>query len=205
MKFHLGVLLAITFLFAPLTRAQDDPLKDPDLQDALKQAQEIQKESGPAKPAKMSDLKKQADEIEAQQKQDEQKEKAALQKRLDKQLAAPGPVAFPDWTPATPQLKATGSPVKKIVEDQVKIIQSGTSPLSPEEILKAWEAAVAGKPLNHVYNNGHSNGSVTTRLFVSTRTDPVQKVQLEASRDSGEKITHVNISSPLLMPDGASE
>ena len=57
----------------------------------------------------MSDLKKQADEIQAQQKQEEEKEKAALQK----QLAAPGPVALPDWTPATPQLHAAGAAKRK--------------------------------------------------------------------------------------------
>ena len=90
--------------------AQEDPLKDPDLQEMLKQAQELQKESGATKPpVKMSDLKKQADEIQEEQRQEELKEKAALQK----QLAAPGPVAFPDWTPLTPQLHVSGPAIRK--------------------------------------------------------------------------------------------
>lgn len=65
-------------------RAQDDPLKDPDLQQMLKQAQDLQKENGPAKtPVKMSDLQKQADAIQAEQKEEEKKEKAARQKQLE--------------------------------------------------------------------------------------------------------------------------
>jgi hypothetical protein len=198
-------LLAACILFTTRTQGQDDPLKDPDLQEALKQAKELEKQSGPTKPVKMSDLKKQADEIQAEQKKEEQKEKAALQKELEKQLAAPGPVTFPDWTPATPQFKATSSPGKKIVDDEVALIQTGTSPLPPRELLAAWEAAVADKPLNHFYNDGTSNGSVTTRLDISTRTDPVQKVRLEARRAAGEKITHVNISAPLPTPSTEDE
>ena len=73
---------------APLVTAQDDALKDPDLQQMLKPAQELQKESGPARtPVNMSDLEKEAAEIQAEQKQEAEMAKAALQKRL----AAPGP------------------------------------------------------------------------------------------------------------------
>ena len=153
----------------------------------------------------MSDLKKQADEIQAEQKQEEQKEKAALQNQLAKQLAAPGPVALPDWTPATPQFQATGSLTRKIVDDEVRVIQTGTSPRTPQEILDAWEAAVADKPLNHFHNNSRSNGNAYTRLDVSTRTGPEQKVRLEATRDSGEKITRVSISLRLPKPGDENE
>ena len=95
------------------------------------------------------------------------------------------------------QLHAAGLTV---VDDQVRVIQTGTSSVSPEEILKAWEAAVADKPLNHFYNRGTSNGNVSNRLDVSTRTDPVQKVRLEARRGVGEKITQVTISLELPKP-----
>jgi hypothetical protein len=192
--------LVAGLLLAPLGRAEEDPLNDPDLQDALKQAQEIQKQSGPAKPAKMADLQKQAAEIQAQQEKEEAEQKQKEQAALQKQLAEPGPTALPDWTPATPGFKATSALTKKIVDDQVRVIQTGTSSLSPEEIMKAWEAAVADKPLNHFYNRGTSNGNVTNRLDVSTRTDPVQKVRLEARRGVGEKITQVTISLELPKP-----
>ena len=192
------LFLAAVIALTPLLRAQNDPLKDPDLQEALKQARELEKENGPAKPVKMSDLKKQADEIQAEQKQEEQKEKATLQNQLEKQLAAPGPVALPDWMPATPQFQATGSLTRKIVDDEVRLIQA-------QEILDAWEAAVADKPLNHFHNNSRSNGNAHTMLDVSTRTDPVQKVRLEASRDSGEKVTRVTIALRLPKPGDENE
>jgi hypothetical protein len=195
--YPLAVTLVASFLLAPPARAEEDPLNDPDLQDALKQAQELQKQTGPAKPVKMSDLQKQAAEIQAQQAKEEADQKGKQQAALQKQLAEPGPVAFPDWTPTTPGFKATGEPTKKIVEDQVKVVQTGTSAIAPEEILKAWEAAVADKLLNHVYNRGSSNGDVSDRLDLSTRTDPVQKVRLEARRGAGEKVTRVSISLEL--------
>ena len=194
--------VAGSFLLIPFAMAQEDPLKDPDLQEMLKQAQELQKESGPAKsPVKMSDLKKQADEIQAQQKQEEEKEKAALQK----QVAAPGPVALPDWTPITPQFHATGGAAKKIVDDEVRIIQTGTSPLSPKELGDAWEATVAGKEINRSRNNITSNGAPTVVLFLSTRTEPREEVRMEASREADGKITEVNISSPLPKPEDAGD
>ena len=196
----LVVALVTGFLFIQFGRAQEDPLKDPDLQDALKQAQEMQKESGPSKPVKMSDLKKQADEIQAQQEKEEAEQKQKEQAALQKQLAEPGPVALPDWTPATPGFKATSSLTKKIVVDQVRVVQTGTSTVAPEEILQAWEAAVADKPLNHFFNRGTSNGDVSDRLDISTRSEPVQKVRLEARREAGAKITQITISLELPKP-----
>ena len=196
----LVVSLIAGLLLAPLGRAEEDPLNDPDLQDALKQAEEMQKQSGPAKPAKMAEMQKQAAEIQAQQEEEEAQEKKKEQAALQKQLAEPGPTALPDWTPATPGFKATSALTKKIVDDEVRVIQTGTSTVSPEDILNAWEAAVADKPLNHVNNRGTSNGNISNRLFLSTRTDPVQKVRLEARRGVGEKITQVTISLELPKP-----
>jgi hypothetical protein len=69
-----------------------------------------------------------------------------------------------------------------------------------------WEAAaVAAKNLHHGRNNIEVNGKLTTIMFLSTRTDPVQEVKLEASREPGSKITQVEISSPLPKPDSDSE
>lgn len=200
-KLKLIVSLVASLLLTQFGRAQEDPLKDPDLQDALKQAQEMQKESGPSKPAKMSDLKKQADEMMAQQEKEEAEQKQKEQAALQKQLAEPGPVALPDWTPSTPGFKATGSLTKKIVDDQVRVVQTGTSTVAPEEIMKAWEAAVADKPLNHFFNRGSSNGNVSDRLDISTRSEPLQKVRLEARREAGAKITQISISLELPKPD----
>lgn len=201
-KLSFIALLATGLLFAPLASAQENPLDDPDLQEALKQAKELQKGGTPAK---MTDLQKQAAQIAAQQEEEEAQEKQKLKAALQKQLAESGPLIFPEWTPTTPQFKATGSPSKKIVDDQVKIIQTGTSPADPEVILKAWEAAVTDKPLNHVYNRGMSNGSVSNRLDISTRNEPLQKVRLEARREEGAKITQVTISSALPKPGEDSE
>ena len=198
----LALSVAGSFLLNQFAFAQEDALKDPDLQEMLKEANELQKESDSAKsPVKMSDLKKQADEIQAQQKQEEEKEKAALQK----QLVAPGPVALPDWTPATPQFHATGPVSKKIVDDEVRVIQTGTSSLSPKELGDAWEAAVTGKELNNSRNNITMNGAPSVVLYLSTRTDPRQEVKMEAKREAGDKTTEVNISSPLPKPEAASD
>jgi hypothetical protein len=113
---------------------------------------------------------------------------------------------LPDWTPATPQFKANGAPTKKIVDEEVKIIQTGTSSLTPKELADSWEAAaVAANNLNHGRNNIEVNGKLTTIMFLSTRTDPVQEVKLEASREPGSKITQVEISSPLPKPEIGSE
>jgi ribosomal protein L12E/L44/L45/RPP1/RPP2 len=196
------LLLAAFGVIAGPIRGAEDPLKDPDLQEMLKEAKELEKQAGPAKPAKLSDLKKQADEIAAEQKKEEAKEKAALKKRLEKQLAEPEPTKFPDWMPATPEFKAAGAPSKKIVDDEVRLIQTGTSSVKPRDLLTSWEKAVEGKPLNHFSNDTTSNGDVTTRLDISTRNETREKVVLEAKRGANEKITQITIASPMPKPDG---
>jgi hypothetical protein len=199
------LLIIICLFLAALLRAQENPLNDPDLKEMLKQSQEMQKKANPtsADPKKkLAEMLSQAKEEEARQAQEEKREKEKLQAALKKQLEAPGPVALPEWTPVTPQFKAGGSPTKKIVDDQVKIVQTGSSSLSPKELADSWEAeAVAAKNLNHGRNNIEVNGKMTTITFLSTRTDPVQEVKLEARREPGSKITEVEISSPLPKPE----
>jgi hypothetical protein len=196
---------------APLLRGQENPLNDSDLKEMLKQAQEMQKEAkdiqkqNPTSPdtkKKLSDMLSQAKEEEARQEQEEKREKEKLQAALKKQLEAPGPVVLPDWTPTTPEFKAAGAPARKIVDDEVRIVQNGTSSLTPKELADRWEAAVArAKDLNHGRNNISVNGKLTTIIFLSTRTDPVQRLELEASREPDSKITQVEISSPLPKPE----
>jgi len=202
-------------LFPPFLSAQDNPLNDLDLKEMLKQAKEMQKEAAELQKQnptsqdtkkKLADMLSQAKEEEARQEQEEKREKEKLQAALKKQLEEPGPVVLPDWTPATPEFKAAGAPARKIVDDQVKIVQTGTSSLTPEKIAESWQAAAtAAANLNQSLNKISVNGKITRILFLSTRTDPRQEVELEASREPDSKITQVEISSPLPKPDIENE
>jgi hypothetical protein len=207
-------VLVVWLLFATSARAQDNPLEDPDLQQLLKQAQEMQKnardlQKSPGSPdtrKKLADMEAMAKEQAAQQEQEEKEEKEKLQAALKKQLEAPGNVTFPDWTPVTPEFKPAGKPAKKLVDEEVKIVQTGTSSLTPEKIAESWQAAAAAaNNLNQSLNNINVNGKTTRILFLSTRTDPRQEVELEASREPASKVTQVEISSPLPKPEIGSE
>jgi hypothetical protein len=208
-------VLVVWLLFATSARAQDNPLEDPDLQQLLKQAQEMQKnardlQKSPGSPdtrKKLAEMEAMAKEQAAQQEQEEKDEKEKLQAALKKQLEAPGPVAFPDWTPVTPEFKPAGKPAKKLVDEEVKIVQTGTSSLTPEQLANSWESAtvVKEKNLSRGRNNLNVNGKITRILSLSTQTDPVERVELEASREPKSKVTQVEISSPLPKPKIASE
>jgi hypothetical protein len=182
-------------------------MNDPDLRQLLKQAQEMQKSSdSPDARKKLAEMEAMAKQEAAQQEQEEKDEKEKLQAALKKQLDAPGPVAFPDWMPVTPEFKPAGTPAKKVVDEEVKIVQTGTSSLTPEKIAESWQAAATtANNLNQSLNKMSVNGKVTRILFLSTRTDPRQEVELEASREPDSKITQVEISSPLPKPDIGSE
>lgn len=198
--------LVVWLLFATSARAQDNPLDDPDLQQLLKQAQEMQKnardlQKSPGSPdtrKKLADMEAMAKQEAARQEQEEKDEKEKLQTALKKQLEAPGPVAFPDWTPVTPEFKPAGKPTKKLVDEEVKIVQTGTSSLTPEQLADNWESAtvVKEKNLSRGRNNLNVNGKITRILSLSTQTDPVGKVELEASREPNNKVTQVEILSP---------
>ena len=214
-KFPFSLLICICFLAAPPLRAQNDASNDTDLAKMLKEAQDMEKEAGeiqkasppaPEKKKTISDLQAESKEELARAEAQEEKEKEQLNAALKKQLAEPGPTALPDWTPKTPQFTPTGPATKKIVDDEVKIIQIGTSTLTPKELADEWEAAAtAAGNLNHTRNNISSNGNITTIMFLSTRTDPEQKVEMEARRAPDEKITRVEISSPLPKPEISGE
>ena len=204
------ILVISGLLFGPFLGAQDNPTDDPELQQLLKQAQEMQKNAGDLQKKSgsrdtrknLSDLEAIAEQQVSQQEQKEKQEKEQLQAALKKQLDAPGTVTLPDWTPATPEFKPAGKAGKQIVDDEVKIVQTGTSSLAPEEIADSWQAAAnAANNLNQSLNKLNVNGKITRILFLSTRTDPRQAVELEASREPGSKITQVQISSPLPKPE----
>jgi hypothetical protein len=207
-SFSFFVILSL--LFVPLMRAQENPLNDPDLKEMLKQAQEIQKEAkefqeqNPTSDTKkkLAEMLSQAKEEEARQEAREKREKEKLQAALKKQLQAPGPVILPDWTPTTPEFKPAGAPIRKIVDEEVRVVQSGTSSLTPEKIADSWQAAAtAVNNLNQSLNKISVNGKITRILFLSTRTEPRQEVELEASREPDGKITQIEISSPLPKPN----
>ena len=209
-----SILVVSSVLFVPRLRAQDNPMDDPDLKQLLKQAQEmqknaqdLQKNSGSRDTRKnLADLEAMAKQQATEQEQEEKREKEALQAALKKQLEAPGPVTFPDWMPATPEFKPAGKPAKKLVDEEVKIVQTGTSLLTPEKIADSWQAAAtAANNLNQSLNKLNVNGKITRILFLSTRTDPRQEVELEASREPDSKVTQVEISSPLPKPEIGSE
>lgn len=139
----------------------------------------------------MPDIKKHLDEIN----KEEAKEKAALQKQME----ALWPIALPDWTPKVPQFKPTGPATKKIVFDEVNVVLTGTSPLTPAELGDSWEAA-KGDKLNSSRTNSSVNDTKTVFIYLSTREEPLQKVVLEATRAPEDKITRVTVSSPLPKP-----
>jgi len=208
-------MLVVWLFFTAFVRAQDNPLDDPDLQQLLKQAQEmprnareLQKNPGSVDTRKkLADMEAMAKQEAARQEQEEKDEKEKLQAALKKQLEAPGPVAFPEWTPATPEFKPAGKPAKKLVDEEVRIVQTGTWSLTPEQLADSWESATVlkEKNLNRSRNNLNVNGKITRILFLSPQTDPVEKVELEASREPNSKVTQVEISSPLPKPDIETE
>jgi len=152
-------LLIASFLLAPSLRAQDT---DKEVDDSIQQATEVAKKMG----VKMPDVKKQLEEVN----KEEAKEKAALQKQLE----TPGPLALPDWTPKVPQFEPTGPVSRKIVSDEVNIIQTATSPLTPAEL-----GEIAGKKqrkvnkLNSSRTNGSYNDIKVVTIYLSTRQEPV--------------------------------
>src|SRR5438477_12011268 len=133
-------LIIASFLLTPFLPAQDT---DKDVDNAIQKATESAKKMR----VKMPDVKKQIEEIN----KEEAKEKAALQKQVE----APGPVALPDWTPKVPQFKPAGPATKRIVDDEVDIVMTGTSPLTPAELGDNWEAAKGDK-----LNSSRSNNSI---------------------------------------------
>ena len=94
------------------------------------------------------------------------------------------------------QFEPTGPVSRKVVNDEVNIIQTGTSPLTPAELGNSWEEAAKGDKLNSSRTNGSYNDTKVVTIYLSTRQEPLQSVVLEARRAPEDKITHVTISPP---------
>src|SRR6266566_1027337 len=86
---------------------------------------------------------------------------------------------------------------------ETKVIQIGTSPLSPEALCDAWDK-FSNPKFSHERTGSEINHSAD--LFVSYRNNEDNTmVRLEAERKAGAKITHVTISSPLPVPSPATQ
>src|SRR5437016_9944679 len=191
------------FLFAAVTLATTVPAlaQEDDIDAAMKKAME-----NANKPASNADMKKleqqakaQMDQMEAENKAEEAKQKAAAQAVVD----AKGPTSFPDWTPPVPQFAPAGPPARKLVDGEPKVIQTGTSPLSPEALCDAWDKF---KNEKFSHERGGSEINHNTDLYVSYRnSEDNATVRLEAERKAGAKVTHVTISSPLPVPSPAAQ
>ena len=191
------------FLLAALALIATTPgfAQDDDIDAAMKKATE-----NVNKPASKADMKKleqqakaQSDQMEAENKAEEAKQKAAAQAVVD----AKGPTSFPDWTPQVPQFTPSGPPARKLVDGEPKVIQIGTSPLSPEALCDAWDK-FSNPKFSHERTGSEINHSAD--LFVSFRNgEDGSAVKMEAERKAGAKVTHVTISSPLPVPSPAAQ
>jgi hypothetical protein len=187
-------VVALTLIATVPALAQED-----DIDAVMKKAME-----NANKPASKADMKKleqqakaQSDQMEAEQKADEAKQKAAAQAVVD----AKGPMSFPDWTPQVPQFTPSGPPARKLVDGEPKIIQIGTSTLSPEALCDEWDKFKREK---FSHERGGSEVNHNADLYVSFRNgEDNAEVKMEAERRAGGKVTHVTISSPLPVPSPA--
>src|SRR5437868_12758914 len=192
---HLFSIVALALITTIPALAQED-----DSDAAMKKAME-----NANKPASKADMKKleqqakaQIDQAESENKAEEAKQKAAAQAVID----AKGPTSFPDWTPTVPQFTPSGPPARRLVDGEPKIIQTGTSPLSPEALCDAWDKFTNPK---FSHERGGSEINHSADLFVSFRNgEDGSAVRLEAERKAGAKVTHVTISSPLPVPSPAT-
>ena len=190
-------------LFAALALITTTPAfaQDEDIDAQIKKAME--NANKPASKADMKKLEQQAkaqnDQMEAENKAEEAKQKAAAQAVVD----VKGPVSLPDWTPQVPQFTPSGPPARKLVDGEPKVIQIGTSPLSPEALCDAWDK-FSNPKFSHERTGSEINHSAD--LFVSFRNgEDGSAVRLEAERKAGAKVTHVTISSPLPIPSPAAQ
>ena len=191
------------FLITTLTLITTIPAfaQDDDIDAAIKKAME--NANKPASKETMNKLEQEAkaqiNQAEAENKADEAKQKAAAQAVVD----VKGPVSFPAWTPEVPQFTPSGSPVRKLVDGEPKVIQTGTSPLSPEALCDAWDK-FANPKFSH--ERGGSEINHNADLYVSYRnSEDNAAVKMEAERKAGAKVTHVTISSPLPVPVPAGQ
>ena len=185
----LSIVVALALAAAIPLFGQDD-----DIDARIKKVMENPDQPAASK-ADMKKLQEQAmsqiHEAEAENKAEDAEKKAAVQKLVDQK----GPASFPDWTPAVPQFTPAGPPVRKMVDGEARIVQTGTSPVSPDKIADEWDK-FKNEKFSHERTGSVINNAAD--LFVSYRkADDNTEVKLEVERKAGEKTTRVTISSPI--------
>jgi hypothetical protein len=194
---RLFLLAALALITTTSSFAQDN-----DIDAQIKKAMEDANKPAAKKPdmEKMErETKAQIDQAEAENNAEEAKQKAAAQTVVD----AKGPASFPDWTPPVPQFTPSGPAARKLVDGEPKVIQTGTSTLSPEALCDEWDKF---KNPKFSHERGGSEINHNADLYVSYRNnDDNATVRLEAERKAGAKVTHVTISSPLPVPSPAAK
>lgn len=167
-----------------------------------KEANEMQKTNPSANPGKkksMAELQAEAKQQVAQMDREEKLEKAKQDAALKKQLATSGPAVFPDWTPKMPEMKPDGPVARKIIDDQVCTVVTGTSTLTPAQLGDAWENEKTDK-----VTIGRSNNIINDLKQVIIYVHPHdfdKEVRMVAERRGDEKVSRVTITSPLPKPD----
>jgi hypothetical protein len=182
--FPFASLLSAMLSLAPPMHAQD---ADKETDAALRQAAEAAKKMG----MQMPDVKKIMEEDE--------KEEAKAKAKVQAVVSAPGPVAFPAWTPKVPDFTPAGPLTKKVIDDAPEIVQTGTSPLTPVALADAWEKFKNDK-YSFSRTRSNINGTITQTVTYRDMDDTKQEVTMEAKREPSEKITHVTLSAPLPTP-----
>ena len=187
--YFLPFVFPFAVMLARLASAQDS---DRETEAALRQASEAAKKMG----IEMPNVKKMMEE--------DAKEEAKAKVKVQAAISAPGPVAFPDWTPKIPEFTPAGPAAKKVVDDVPQIVQTGTSPLTPVALADAWEKFKNDK---YQFSRMRSNINKTITQTVTFREleEPHQEVTMEATREPREEITHVTLSAPLPTPAEAKE
>jgi hypothetical protein len=189
--------LSVTNLVVALVLALSHTLRadDPDIDAEMKKVLQNPNASATGSKADMKKLQKQAmdqiNQAEAENKAEEAKKKAELQALVDQK----GPATLPDWAPAVPQFTPAGPASRKIVDNEARIVVTGTSPVAPEALCEAYFNA-AGPSFSREKTGSDINHNVD--LFVNLRKpDDNSEVKLEAERKAGAKVTRVTISSPI--------
>jgi len=144
---------------------------------------------------KMPEVKDTSDDDDAKEEAKEEAKKAA---EAQAAVNAKGPAELPAWTPTVPQFTASGPAARKVVDGEPRIVQVGTSPLTPEALADAWDTFK--KPtFSHERTGSQINDSAD--LSVTFRNgDDGTEVKMEVERKADGKVTHVTLSSPIALP-----
>jgi hypothetical protein len=121
-----------------------------------------------------------------------------------KQTVKADPPTLPEWAPPVPQFKPDGPVARKKIDGEEKLVQTGTSPLTPAQLGDSWETEKT-TPFMRTRNNLTVNGKITVRVTLRDFYEPKEEVHLEAVRGPKDKVTQVTIYSPLPRSAGVNK